>query len=245
MFELSFEAFIKIYKLGSLGKLMGGLIHNINGPLQNIGLDLEMAEYMLKKDDSPCEQKIEKLQSRLTRIEEELNRLNSMIETASSRTLQIDQNKMYVTINDFLEQELSFLNANLYFKHNIDKSLEPVKDPPFAARLPHDSLQAMGWLLQIMAEDMEKNRVEGFNLAVKKESHIVKIVFSTKNGLLSSSITNLIDQEKISAETIAITNDNYPGLVLALAVFEKDGVKTECRNGSDKTEVILEFPLSD
>jgi C4-dicarboxylate-specific signal transduction histidine kinase len=51
--EISFKNLIELYKLASLGKVTGGLIHNINGPLQNIGLDLEMTQYMLKKEQRP------------------------------------------------------------------------------------------------------------------------------------------------------------------------------------------------
>ena len=38
--EISLKEMMEILKMASLGKLMSGLIHNLNSPLQNIGMDI-------------------------------------------------------------------------------------------------------------------------------------------------------------------------------------------------------------
>ena len=70
--EFSMNDLIRLFKMASLGKAVGGLIHNINGPLQNIGLDLEMSQYMLRKEADDNGGTESSIMVRLKRIEDEL-----------------------------------------------------------------------------------------------------------------------------------------------------------------------------
>ena len=40
--EISLNGLIRLCRFASLGKVIEGLLHNINGPLQNLGMDIEM-----------------------------------------------------------------------------------------------------------------------------------------------------------------------------------------------------------
>ena len=81
MIKLSVKALMDLFKLASLGKQIGGLIHNINGPLQNLGLDIEMMNYSLKGEVGIDEAVVENLHIRLKRMEEEFERVNRIIRT--------------------------------------------------------------------------------------------------------------------------------------------------------------------
>jgi signal transduction histidine kinase len=240
--DLSLDNIMRLYKLSSLGKLIGGLIHNINGPLQNIGLDLEMSSYMLKDNSSPPEEKTEKLHARLGRIEEELGRLNNMIKIASSRTVLIEEENAYININDYLQQELSFLTANLYFKHNIDIQLNLTDNPPLAQNLPRNSLQALSWLLHILADDMEKNGLTQFILETELKTDLLKISFSTLKGTLSQDFIRLLEQTKSESDKIGC-EDEEVGILLVLTVFKRGGISIKTKNKSSRSEITMTFPL--
>jgi hypothetical protein len=74
MIRLSLDDLKKLYKLASIGKLVGGLIHNLNGPLQNLGLDIEMAGLFLKDKSKWDQNSIQILITRLKRMEEDMTR---------------------------------------------------------------------------------------------------------------------------------------------------------------------------
>ena len=130
--KLSLNDLTQLFNLASLGKVTGGLIHNINGPLQNIGLDVEMSQYMLRKEGESNGSS--NIMVRLKRIEEELERLNSIIKTASSK-ITLSEDNLH-NFNEYLDQELFFLHTNLYYKHNVESSLELTEQSPLMNHLP-------------------------------------------------------------------------------------------------------------
>ena len=148
MVDIPIEGITKLLRLASLGKLIEGLIHNINGPMQNLGLDIEMTQYQLSGNIKNDNDLIDNMQSRMKRIEQEFNRLELMIKTASIRSEFNMEYYNLMDLNDFIEHELKFLEANLYFKHNVRTELILQKDPPLLGNLPNNFPLALGWLLQ-------------------------------------------------------------------------------------------------
>ena len=92
--------------MASLGKLIAGLLNNINGPLQNLGLDIEMANYSLKDGSKLDNEKAQNISSRLKRMEEEFERIDRLIKASSLKTSQDeDYNNKLMNLNDYLQQE--------------------------------------------------------------------------------------------------------------------------------------------
>lgn len=242
MIEMHPDDLMNLYRLSSLGKLIGGLIHNINGPLQNIGLDLEMSEYVLKGESDTQEQKIEKVRSRLKRIAEELDRLNDMIKTVSSRTAMYEEGNIYMNIHDYLQQELSFLAANLYFKHNIDTDLKFTDNPPLTRDLPNDSLQALSLLIENIADEMEKNRASKLGVVTALEANLLRIKFITQKGAFAQDFINLINQERDDSEKTAYKEENA-GLLLALTIFKRSGISIQVNDDSTESVIAIKIPL--
>ena len=71
--EISLDSLCRLYGSAALGKLMGGLVHNLNGPLQNLGMDLEMMIYSLADTDPSRDSPSKGLGTRLKRMETELD----------------------------------------------------------------------------------------------------------------------------------------------------------------------------
>lgn len=243
MIEMSLDDLISLYNLSSVGKLIGGLIHNINGPLQNIGLDVEMLEYVLKGESDTQEQKIEKIRSRLKRIIEELDRLNHMIKTVSSRTAVYEEENIYMNINDYLQQELSFLSANLYFKHNIDTELRLTDNPPLTRDLPDNSVRALSLLFENIADEMEKARATKLGVVTEIENGLLKISFSIHKRALSQDLINLMNQEITDSEKTVYKGENA-GILLALTIFKKGGISFRVNDDSTESVIALELPLT-
>lgn len=106
-------------KLSAIGMLASGIAHNLNGPLSVIVgyLDLLYSRF-------PNLQEIPLILSQTERMKEIIR--NMMIK---SRHEQDNQSRS-VDLNALLQNELRFMEANLEFKHRVDKHYE------FASGLP-------------------------------------------------------------------------------------------------------------
>ena len=43
--EISLKDLVKLYEFASIGKVINGLLHNLNGPLQNLGMYIELMNH--------------------------------------------------------------------------------------------------------------------------------------------------------------------------------------------------------
>ena len=128
--EISLKEMIDILKMASLGKLMSGLIHNLNSPLQNIGMDIELAAMYLKDNKQVLNEITEKLNPRIERMENEFERINQILKRG---TINIQLDEYYLksmTLTLFIQQVMKMLEANLYFKHNVKKEMNLVPNLP-------------------------------------------------------------------------------------------------------------------
>lgn len=98
------------HKLAAIGQLAAGISHNLNTPIAIIQANAE-----LLKLTHPKIKEAEK-------ILQQTKRMSQLINTILDKGRK-EQNTsmMFVDLNDLLKQELEFLNANLFFKHQIEK----------------------------------------------------------------------------------------------------------------------------
>lgn len=237
--ELSLNDLIGLFKLASLGKVTGGLIHNINGPLQNIGLDLEMSQYMLRKEADDSGGKESNIMVRLKRIEDELERLNAMIKT-SSRKITLSDNG-FQNFNEYLEQELSFLNTNLYFKHNVETTLQLAEDTPLMNQLPENSVLAFGWLLQKVIEEVEDLKKNSLVIMTEKEDESLKISVGAEITGLTDSIDDILTNTDLGSDSLK-AGSNQTDLMLILKIFHSEGIRIKTQK-ERKVTLSVSFPL--
>ena len=239
--ELSMDNLIRLFKMASLGKVTGGLIHNINGPLQNIGLDLEMSQYILRKDTDNNNGAESDIMIRLKRIEEELERLNTMIKISSNKVMQADNG--FQNFNEFIEQELSFLNTNLYFKHNVETTLQLDASPPLTNLLPKNSILALGWLLQKLIEEMEKLRGNKLFIKTEKEEGLYKIYIGAEITGIPDSINYILNNTDLDSDKLT-ARKNEPDIMVILKIFHSDGIIINTETGLS-AGLVVGFPIGD
>lgn len=243
MIKLSVPDLIDLFQTASLGKVVGGLIHNINGPLQNIGLDLEMTRYMLKKGIDVDDEKNSDLLKRLNRIEEELDRLNDIIKTASNKVVG-NQNEGLLNVNDYLKQEFMFLNSNLYFKHNVKTQFSFSGEPPLISAFPEHSTVAIGCLLQKIIEDIESEKISGLKVTTSfKDKKVAVIELSVENENLPRN-----NWEKINTKTFDsnknTTDEIGVDMHLALKIFQDSDIELKPELKSKGTKIKISVPLN-
>jgi len=171
-------------KLASIGMLAAGIAHNINVPLQGISNHIEMLK--MTRDDIPY----------LDSMHNQVHRISAIINNMLYKSRQEqDQSIREIDLNQLLVEELTFLNADLVFKHEIEK--EYIFDPelPKVKGIYSDFSQA---LLNII-----KNALDAMHSAKKKklsvrtqaasDGNILIEIKDTGRGISSEHLDRIFD----------------------------------------------------
>ena len=244
LIELSIDEFIRLFKLAFLGKLIGGLIHNINGPLQNLGLDLEMARYSLREENDNDNEALKDFLTRLKRMEEEFERIDHLIKTSSIKAGQeVDYSNKHMDINEYLSQELSFLHSNLYFKHNVHTEQIYQDNPPLIGTLSTHSQMALSWFLQAVIEEIEREGIGDMTMKTAFNDSHVKIDIITREGNLSEGFLEALRGGEGSPSGDLKAKAKNMEIPLILLVFIEEGVLLDTDDESAGSRVTITIPL--
>jgi len=239
MIRLSRVDFADMQRLVSLGTLIHGLIHNLNGPLQNLGMDMDMIGLTLESGENRVEDLQKEIRTRLGRMEEEFTRITHLIRSAASRTSPEDEETGYMNLGDFLQGEIDFLKANLYFKHHVKTDLSLEGDLPSMRELPPGTATCLRGFLQAVVEELERRKMGVFSLkAPAAESGTLIRLFAGEAPFSAPFLLALkgeIEEEEgslsVGADQLAAT---HAGILLGLA-----GIRPEVKSDPDGTLVTL------
>lgn len=240
--EISLENLIRVHKLAALGKLMAGLIHNLNGPLQNIGIDLEMMTHLLMEKTSEDKNPEAIFGPRLRRMEGEFDAINQLIRTASMKANMEHNAYEYRNLNDLLDQEFSFLKANLYFKHNVRKNFNIENDLPAITRFAEGVPLGLIWFVQALVEELEREKIPDLSITARSEDKIVEVLFTVEGTNLPESFSRAIEWEISPAQVIKI-EDRDVGTTLAVALLKQAGASIDVKTASSRNQIHLSLPL--
>ena len=241
--EIPINDFIRLFQSAFLGKLIGGLVHNLNGPLQNLGLDMEMAKHFLKGKSSFDNETANEIHGRLKRMEEEYERIDQLIKSAALKAAPDGlYNNQLMNLNEYMKEELSFLQSNLYFKHNVHTEQVYQENPPLIRVLSIHSLMALSWFLQFIIEEIEREGIKGLALRTAFHDSKVKILLSIEEGVLSERCMNMLTQEEFTSDDL---QDEFRAweIMYILMVFKEEGVLLECNMQPLGLEIIITLPV--
>lgn len=127
--EKLLSAFLDRSRQATLGFLVKGIVHNLNGSLQILSMQMELLrEALLKEEDkvSPS------LNVKTGQCLAEMDKLKALVEVLMHKAIHEDQETpQRIYLNNLLEEELSLLHHNLFFKHQVEvvKSFYPQLPP--------------------------------------------------------------------------------------------------------------------
>ncbi len=239
--EIFLNDLIKTYSLASVGRLMNGLVHNLNGPLQNLGIDMEMLNHSLLDHGDIEDEFIKKMHGRIKRMEGEFERINNLIRLTSTRGELENASHGGPDLKEFIEQEISFLNANLYFKHNVEKDLQMADNLPSLARLPEGIIPFLSWFIHGLVDELEREKIRTLALSIHSDQTGTKIVMSAKGSPLSSEFIELLSYDDATTETLRFDKPNV-GMALALVGLKSLGVTVSNRIDPPQSDIVLTIP---
>ncbi|MBW1721259.1 MAG: hypothetical protein JRJ78_04270 [Deltaproteobacteria bacterium] len=240
--EIPLETLVYLYRLAALGKLMNGLIHNLNGPLQNIGIDMEMMTYKLRQKRAPEDSLTEDFSTRLKRMEGEFDAVNHLVRTASAKGGRDEVLHESRSLRGFFEETLSFLRANLYFKHNVRKEIR-LKNNASTDGLSPEVLLALEWLLQGLAEELERGKGSGLIIEGEQQDKEIVLDFIIEGVSPSSRLKEALEIGGAPGGNLRIEAEDL-GLNLVSLLLKRFGCTLECleNESGGKIRAILPFP---
>ncbi|MCD4652137.1 MAG: hypothetical protein K8S56_10205 [Candidatus Cloacimonetes bacterium] len=149
------------------GRLLAGIIHNLNTPLMGISGRLELLEMKM-----PEEKSIAQLETQLQRVSEIISSISNVLEK------DLDNQSAYTDISQQLLNLDQLLHGNMKYKHRLDVSMK-IQPYMMAQINPADLLNAVYGIIEQSVELLQtddKLSIRGFILDEKgivEISHIL------------------------------------------------------------------------
>ncbi|MCK5340434.1 MAG: HAMP domain-containing histidine kinase [Desulfobulbaceae bacterium] len=240
-----------------VGRLFRGVVHNLNGVIQAFSMQSELFGMMFSQADEQIRQilnttegeareRVEKLQTLLQqraviaehmveKVHDSRNIVGRVLDMASaSESEQEDE----VTLNTLIQSEVTFLCADLFFKHKVEKELKLADDMPPMPAARNEVRRVVSALIQNAIDAMrasESPRImietgvqgDGFSLSIQDSGC----------GIADADMAFIYDP-------FFSTKENHPGLGLYFVkkMVDRYGGEIKCESAPGLTCFTLTIP---
>ncbi|HUL30884.1 MAG TPA: HAMP domain-containing sensor histidine kinase [Thermodesulfobacteriota bacterium] len=237
--EKLFCAFVDRYRYSALGALVKGIVHNLNGSLQVLSMQMELLQAGLLKeseriDPSVCE--------RMEKCLGHVDRLKGMVEVLMHQGAHDEQeDSQDIRLNELLEEKLSLLHHDPFFKHQlrVKRTFFP-QLPPLKGYYVDFSEGLLGLIRNAM-EAMEETLQKEMTVVTKVENHQVWVAIKdTGCGISEESRRHLF------TPFFTTKGGKHYGLGLFLAkeLLTPYGASFDYASGNGETVFSVGFPLN-
>lgn len=211
-------------KMEAIGLLASGIAHNINSPLSAIIMTAEMAQ---AKHPEVTE---------LGDILQASSRIGEIISNLMTKSRQEQSSaEMEIDVNDLVKTELKFLEANLYFKHNVDVELTLAPELPRIHGLYSDFSQCFQNLVQNALDAMVASDELLLTVRTRFDAGRDKVILSirdTGSGIAEEDKNRIFEPFFTTKSDVGEANRLRPsgtglGLSTARQLLAKYGVAIE------------------
>jgi signal transduction histidine kinase len=236
--EKLFRAFLDQQRQATLGSFVRGIVHNMNGALQILSLQVELLQRTVAKDPEKIPAT---LPAKAEQCMDQINKLRRMIDFLVQKGTHEDEEEVQgIDLNQLLDEELSLLRHNLFFKHQVKvvKSLAP--QLPLLQGYYLDFSQSISHLIQNALEAMEESPSKelGITTRVKKD----RIFLSIRDS--GCGIPEAV-KPQLFKPFISTKGEKHPGLGLFVArqLLISYGASFAFSSQAGETLFEVHFPL--
>jgi PAS domain S-box-containing protein len=220
-------------KMAEFGILSAGIAHNLNGPLMGILGFCDLLE--MKHPERP---EIAQIRQQATTMKDIV--ANLLLKSRSERESQPQD----LVIEDIIRTELRFLEANLFFKHQISTELDLNPEPPTVYGLYIDFAQVIGNLLRNAIDAMHHSEKRVLTVRTRTDDrHAMIQISDTGCGIPEDVRPNLFRPFFTTKPKASEATDGPVGTGLGLSTSRnilsryggEIGVESEPGNGATFT----------
>lgn len=250
-----FKAIITSEIQASYGKMIQGIIHNMNTPISTIkgGLDLLSMSFKKDMDNNVPRPDYEKYRKRIERLMTGTDNLIDIVKNMKTRSKNESVNEpVDIDINELIENELEFLRSNMFFKHQVKKDINLTPSLPKINAIYSEISLIIGNVVSNALDAMYDTPIK--EIIIKSElngKNIDITVQDSGSGISSENIDKIFDifytTKKNAHEINGISSPtgNGVGLYIVKELIKKynGNIKFSTKQNSG-TKFILSFPIS-
>ncbi len=186
-----------------VGRNVKGIVHNLNGPLQILSMQLELLNMDLnrclndvqevrmvdlpagkKREDSEVCNLLARTSERVSQLQEVVSKVDSTLRVIGQRTENPSETMVIpIILNQLLQEELDFWKSDLFFKHKVSLELQLSDSSPVVlldAKVLRNLLDSliMAVILQLKKVPLPAMKVEcctGHGASEAESRYIIKI----------------------------------------------------------------------
>jgi len=237
--EKFLAALIDQYKISTLGTLVKGIVHNLNGSLQILSMRMELLQRLLVQEKGGTAQAArEQTEQCLGQIDQ----FRELIEVLMRKGVQDESEGLrLIQFNDLFEECLSLLYHNLFFKHQVKviKGFSPTL-PPYRASYSDLSLGIWS-ILQNAVEAMESSPTKVLTLRTETNGKQVRILIQDTGCGIPEEIKPRLFEPFFSTK-----KGKHPGLGLFITrfVLRNCGATVDFSSQEGETTFTVYLPTS-
>ena len=228
-------AFINRYHYSNLGVLLKGVIHNLNGSLQILSMQMELLQRMLPQEEP-------KLQGQMEKCLGQIDKFRGMLDLLIQKGVHDEQDSpQALQLNEILEEELSVLHHNLFFKHQVKVRKELASPLPLLRGHYLDLSQGFSNLLQNALEAMEGSPQKELTVMTRVQGNLLWVSLKDTGCGIPEEIKPSLFQPFLTSK-----GGKHPGLGLYITrqLFSPYGATFQVSSRPGETIWEVSFPLS-
>jgi len=255
---------VKQDKLSSFGRLILGIAHNMNSPLAaimgRVQLCIEREEkerraLLATKGKMPGEE----FERQLKRHEKNLRDLNYINEAAARLSVIIknmtDKGRQEQTeeiqslnLNGLLREELNFLEADIFLKHEVTKHYEFTESLPHIRGVYSDFSQSLIAIIQNALDAMRSTEKKELTISTSCNGRSISVKIHHTGCSIKKEDKSKIFEPFFTPYSINTSHSPSPGIGLslngALMLLKPYGAQISLTSKPGDTTFIVEIPIN-
>jgi nitrogen-specific signal transduction histidine kinase len=176
-----------LYRLASIGNLLHGLAHNVNTPLSAVIARAEMLGERVKKlkEEQPTktEEKDDTFAAKLDKCVRDAEvivvnamKISGIIRNMMNKRLQEEEDSpQMLNLTSLLREELQFLEADMTFKHEIQKTYNLDESPPLIKGVYYHFSQCFTNIINTIMKSFDGSDVKELTISSKHNDDTIYI----------------------------------------------------------------------
>jgi len=254
------------HKLSSVGMLAQGIAHNLNTPLgvimgrsellrDDIVRGLDEIEKMVRSDGGgevalrAITEMREKSGNTFEIILKQVEQMSSIIRNLMNIGKQrLDSQRKNLNVNHILEEELRFLEADMFFKHEVTKVVELDPEIPFIEGVYSDFSQSFTNIIRNALDAMYDQPVKELRVRTYHDDHWIYVeIHDTGEGIPEENIPRIFDPF-FTTKDFGKAEGKPSGVGLGLhscyQLLSPYGVKFYVKSSPGDTTFTIKIPVS-